>query len=131
MKRRGSFQLHGTGSPHLVLEGPVALGDGVALWDALRSALAQLQPGAQATLDLSRVPRADGGSMALLVFLRAEASTRGVQLELAGANPEVQQILALYHGDPPPTLPEHQRPEGMPSQVGRESLGTVPGAHQR
>jgi phospholipid/cholesterol/gamma-HCH transport system permease protein len=125
MKRRGSFQLHGMGSLHLVLEGPVALGDGVALWDALRPALAQLQPGAQATLDLSRVPRADGGSMALLVFLRAEASTRGVELELAGANPEVQQILALYHGDVAPSLPEHPRPEGMLSQVGRESLATV------
>jgi phospholipid/cholesterol/gamma-HCH transport system permease protein len=125
MKTRGSFQLHGTGSAHLVLEGPVALGDGGALWDALRPALAQLQPGAQATLDLSRVPRADGGSMALLVFLRAEASARGVQLDLAGANPEVQQILALYRGDAPPSMPEHERPEGMLSQMGRETLATV------
>jgi phospholipid/cholesterol/gamma-HCH transport system permease protein len=125
MKRRGSFQLHGTGSTHLVLEGPVAFGDGGALWDALRPALAQLQPGERATLDLSRVPRADGGSMALLVFLRAEASARGVRLELAGANPEVQQILELYRGDAPPSLPEHERPQGMLSQLGRETLATV------
>ena len=124
-KRRGSFQLHGIGSPQLVLEGPVAFGDGGALWDALRPALAQLQPGAQATLDLSRVPRADGGSMALLVFLRAEASARGVQLELAGANPEVRQILELYRGDMAPSLPEHEQPQGMLSQLGRETLATV------
>src|ERR1700737_4434460 len=125
MKRRGSFQLHGIGSPQLALEGPVAFGDGGALWDALRPALAQLQPGAQATLDLSRVPRADGGSMALLVFLRAEASARGVHLELAGASPEGQEILALYRGDAPPSLPEHERPERMLAQVGRETLATV------
>jgi phospholipid/cholesterol/gamma-HCH transport system permease protein len=123
--RRGSFQLHGIGSRQLVLEGPVAFDDGGALWDALRPALAQLEPGTQATLDLSRVPRADGGSMALLVFLRAEASTRGVQLELAGANPQVRQILELYHGDAPPSLPEHMQPEDVLSQVGRETLATV------
>jgi phospholipid/cholesterol/gamma-HCH transport system permease protein len=127
MRRRekGSFQLHGIGSPQLVLEGPVAFDDGGALWDALRPALAQLQPGAQASLDLSRVPRADGGSMALLVYLRAEAAARGVQLELAGANPEVRQILELYRGDAPPSLPEHKRPEGILSQLGRETLATV------
>jgi phospholipid/cholesterol/gamma-HCH transport system permease protein len=125
MRRRGSFQLHGIGSRQLILEGPVAFDDGGALWDALRPALAQLQPGARATLDLSRVPRADGGSMALLVFLRAEASARGVQLELAGANPEVRQILELYRGDVPPSLPEHEGPEGMLEQVGRETLATV------
>jgi phospholipid/cholesterol/gamma-HCH transport system permease protein len=124
-RRRGSFQLHGLGSPQLVLEGPVGFDDGRALWDALRPALAQLQPGARATLDLSRVPRADGGSMALLVYLRAEASVRGVQLELAGANPEVRQILELYHGDTAPSLPEHERPQGMLSQLGRETLATV------
>ena len=125
MRRRGSFQLHGIGSRQLILEGPVVFDDGGALWDALRPALAQLQPGARATLDLSRVPRADGGSMALLVFLRAEASARGVQLELAGANPEVRQILELYRGDVPPSLPEHEGPEGMFEQVGRETLATV------
>jgi phospholipid/cholesterol/gamma-HCH transport system permease protein len=123
--KKGSFQLHGIGSPQLVLEGPVAFDDGGALWNALRPALGQLQPGAQASLDLSRVPRADGGSMALLVFLRAEAAARGVQLELAGANPEVRQILELYRGDAPPSLPEHKRPQGMLSQLGRETLATV------
>jgi phospholipid/cholesterol/gamma-HCH transport system permease protein len=124
-RTRGSFQLHGIGSRQLVLEGPVAFDDGGALWDALRPALAQLEPGTQATLDLSRVPRADGGSMALLVFLRGEASKRGVHLELAGANPEVKQILALYHGDTPPSFPEHEEPQAMLSQLGRETLVTV------
>src|SRR6267378_7389311 len=116
MRRRGSFQLHGIGSRQLVLEAPVVFDDGGALWDALRPALAQLQPGARATLDLSRVPRADGGSMALLVFLRAEASARGVQLELAGANPEVRQILELYRGDMAPSLPEHEGRRGCSSR---------------
>jgi phospholipid/cholesterol/gamma-HCH transport system permease protein len=77
----------------LRLSGSLELTEGETLWGELRR---QLGPSRKVRLDLSKVEKADGACVSLLVALQAESAERGGGLEFAGANEDVRKLLELY-----------------------------------
>src|SRR5260221_2839235 len=72
--------------------------------------------------DLSEVRAADGGVMALLVDLRSELASKGVQAELVGASGNVRTIVDLYSGHEIIERQKKRAPESAIEQVGRAAL---------
>jgi len=72
--------------------------------------------------DLSNVHAADGGVMALLVELRSELATRGVNAELTGAAKQIETIVNLYAGHASVTTRKRRKPEGTVEQIGRATF---------
>lgn len=112
----------GAGKRCLIFEGRLGFSDAPRLWRDLSSALASGQRGDVIDFDLGAVEAVDGGTMALLVHLRAEARQRGVEIELVGARDTVQKIVHLYHGDEKPVRRRRRTHESALEQVGRETV---------
>ena len=109
----------------LALRGRFELAGAGAVWDELRGRTAALTRGDHVALDLSGVEAIDGGTMALLVHLRAELATRGVVAELVDGDERVQALVHLYAGDSPPAPQKRRRHEGFFAQVGRATIEVV------
>jgi phospholipid/cholesterol/gamma-HCH transport system permease protein len=104
------------------LEGRLTLATAAETWGALQERAKGLASGARLALDLSRVESIDGGTMALLVQLRAELAARGVHAELTGATERVQALVHLYAGDVVPARRTRARAEGTLAQIGRATI---------
>ena len=94
--------------------------DASAIWRDVR----KQTDGASAPLafDLSEVRAADGGIMALLVDVRSELASKGIQAELVGASGNVQTIVELYSGHQVIERQKQRVPESAIEQVGRAAL---------
>ncbi len=71
---------------------------------------------------MSKVEAIDGGSMALLVQLRADLFRRGARSEFVGANEHVQKLIGLYRGDVRVGRLVKPRPVGLLVQVGTATM---------
>jgi phospholipid/cholesterol/gamma-HCH transport system permease protein len=104
------------GATELHLRGALTLADGDALWESLHQ---QLGDSANVRVDLSEVRQIDGAGAALLIALARECEAAGGTVELAGANDQVQRVLALYTPAHSETAPEHTETRvGFIEQVG-------------
>ena len=91
-----AWEIHRDGR-RLELAGELRLGDGPAIWRALRAEAGR--PGEALDLDLSRATAVDGAIMSLLVDLRARIQARGARCELHTASPQLASLVHLYGGD--------------------------------
>src|SRR5260221_14130252 len=73
--------------------------------------------------DLSEVRAADGGVMALLVDLRSELASKGVQAELVGASGNVRTIVDLYSGHEVIAQQTRRGADRATEQVGGAGVG--------
>ena len=96
--------------------------DTASLWAQLLEATRTVAPGESFQFDLSQLASADGGSLALLVQLRAELLRRGATCEFTGASPHLQELLELYRAEAPLAPAVRKRPRGMLEQVGSATL---------
>ncbi len=110
------------GDDTLALEGRLTLATATETWRRLQARLSDVGPGTSLELDMSRVEAIDGGTMALLVQLRAELAARGVKVELIGARDDVQALIHLYKGDLAPRRRARPAHEGMLAQIGRGTI---------
>lgn len=109
-------------SPTLLFTGTLSFAGTDALWATVSAAAAKVGTGQRLDFDMTKVDEVDGGSMALLVALRADLHRRGVTSEFLGAGERVLQVISLYSGDVKAgPLPE-RRPIGLFDQVGRATL---------
>jgi phospholipid/cholesterol/gamma-HCH transport system permease protein len=113
------YQIQKEGST-IRLSGELRTHDASAIWrdvckqtDGVSGALA---------FDLSEVRATDGGVMALLVDLRSELASKGVQAELVGASGNVRTIVDLYSGHEVIEQQKKRVPESAIEQVGRAAL---------
>jgi phospholipid/cholesterol/gamma-HCH transport system permease protein len=113
------YQIQKEGST-IRLSGELRLHDASAIWRDV----CQQTEGVSGALafDLSEVRVADGGVMALLVDLRSELASKGVQAELVSARGNVQTIVDLYSGHEAVEQQQKRRPESAIEQVGRAAL---------
>jgi ABC-type nitrate/sulfonate/bicarbonate transport system ATPase subunit/ABC-type transporter Mla MlaB component len=111
----------------LGLSGTLTFVEAAPSWVRWRASLEQLRPGQRFDFDMSRVEVIDGGSMALLVALRAELHRRGVRSEFIGAPQAVQRLIQLYSGDVKVgPLPQRRAP-GLLDQLGSSTLSVLVG----
>ncbi len=89
----------GTGAVTLRFEGQLVFSEAALLWKDLLVHTRSVGAGDRLDLQLSGLSAVDGGSMALLVQIRADLTRRGASSELLGAGPQVQELLHLYRGD--------------------------------
>jgi phospholipid/cholesterol/gamma-HCH transport system permease protein len=109
------------GAAALKLEGRLTFEDAGDLWTELQKNLAQVDAGQQVDFDMSSVEQVDGGSMALLVQLRADLHRRGAKAEFVGAVDHVQEIISLYRGDVKVGRPKRRRAQGLLDQIGERT----------
>jgi phospholipid/cholesterol/gamma-HCH transport system permease protein len=109
--------------PALQLEGRLVFAESARLWRELSEHAARAQSGEALDFDLSRVAHVDGGTMALLVHLRAELRLRDVRCELVGAQGAVQDIVRLYQGAQGHTRRKARATEGGLAQIGAATVG--------
>lgn len=111
----------------LELSGTLTFAEAAPSWARWSASLEQVQRGQRFDFDMSRVDEIDGGSMALLVALRAELHRRGVRSEFIGAPQQVQRIIQLYSGDVKVgPLPKRRAP-GLLAQLGSSTLAVLRG----
>lgn len=103
------------------LAGELRLEDAAELWRLLHEATADIREG-KVVLDVDGVTKADGGSMALLVELRAELHARGVDLDVTGASHKVEPIVKLYMCDEAPCPLYQRETESVIAQIGRSTI---------
>lgn len=115
--------------PGVSLGGTFDFADVVTLWDRLRD-VTRGATGPTFDIDLSRVDRIDGGSMALLVTLRAELSGRGIEVDIVGAEGTVKDLVHLYGGDVDARPRRKRAPESLLSHIGRATLEYADDAKQ-
>ena len=108
--------------PRLVIEGQLIFGEAAALWHELSAHLDPLQAGEELDFDMAGVESVDGGTMALLVHLRAVLRLRSVRCDFIGAQGSVLEIVRLYRGDEKPVRRHKRYPEGGFEQVGRTTV---------
>ena len=130
MTSRGDIAPAAATATTFPLEGRLTLATAAATWAALHERAKGLSTGERIALDLSAVESIDGGTMALLVQLRADLAARGVGAELTGAKEGVQELVHLYAGDVAPTRRRTRRGEGTLAQIGRATIEFF-GATQR
>ena len=106
------------GAVALHLAGRLGFADAGQLWVALGTATAPVTRGHQLDFDMTQVERVDGGSMALLVQLRADLHGRGARSEFIGASAPVQAIIRLYRGDVRAGPLRRRRAPSLLAQVG-------------
>ncbi|MBS1152744.1 MAG: uncharacterized protein H6Q89_4442 [Myxococcaceae bacterium] len=109
----------------LQLEGPLTFAGSGALWSDLNRKIGAIDPGARLDFDMSKVERVDGGSMALLVQLRADLHRRGATSEFIGAGEQVQKIIHLYRGDVRVGVRTRRRARGTLEQIGAATLAIL------
>ena len=110
------------GVQQLSLQGRLVFQEALAIWDDVKARIADLKKGDQIEFDMTDVQAIDGGTMALLVHLRAELSARGVRAEFAGAGENVQALIHLYRGDIKADRRKKRKAEGSLAQVGRATV---------
>ena len=107
------------------IEGTIRFNDGPALWSSMLASVSGVQKGSRLDFDVSRVDEIDGGSMALLVQMRADLSRRGATCDFVGASGQVQKLIALYRGDVRVGKLLKPRRVGFLDQVGTATLDVV------
>jgi phospholipid/cholesterol/gamma-HCH transport system permease protein len=82
----------------LRLHGQLTIDDAGTLRDELKSAAGGLDPGRLVRFDLSSLEQADGAAIALLMRSQAELLSRGVEVDLFGANADIAELLGVFSG---------------------------------
>jgi phospholipid/cholesterol/gamma-HCH transport system permease protein len=114
----------------LELKGTLTFAGVGPLWASLTESIADVKKGEQLDFDVSKVEAVDGGSMALLVALRADLHRRGATSEFIGADPQLQKVIALYRGDVKVGPRKRRRARGMLDHLGGSTLETLEGFRQ-
>ncbi|WP_205633614.1 ABC transporter permease [Labilithrix luteola] len=122
-KQRGepAFRFEREGEGLIRLAGELRLEDAAELWRLLHEATNGLKAG-KVIVDVDGVTKADGGSMALLVELRAELAARGVDMDVTGASKVVEPIVSLYMCDEAPCPLYRHETESTVAQIGRATI---------
>lgn len=110
----GVFVLH--------LSGVLLLSGAAALWQEVQRAGGAIQPGQTLNFDMAGVEAVDGGTIALLVQVRADLHRSGAVSEFVGAAPNVQEIIHLYRGDMKVGPIRRPRPRKMLEQLGSATV---------
>ena len=106
------------GALALRLEGRFAFIDGPAIWSEIQRGLSP-RPSGKIRIDLSGVEAIDGGAMALIVQLKWDLQTEGLDCAFVGAAGKVARILELYAGSARPKRRKRQRPVSVLAQIGQ------------
>ena len=89
----------GSGVSVLKLSGRLVLSEAAALWGDLHTHADRVAPGQTLNFDMDEVEHVDGGSMALLVQVRADLHQRKAASEFVGGSDGVQELIHLFRGD--------------------------------
>ncbi len=115
----------GAGSRSLELGGVLTFAESGQLWVDLSKNLSEVGQGQRIDFDMSKVEQVDGGSMALLVQLRADLHRRGASAEFVGAADQIQEIIHLYRGDVRVGRRNKRRARSGLEQVGASTLAIL------
>jgi phospholipid/cholesterol/gamma-HCH transport system permease protein len=115
----------GEGGAALQLEGRLTFPEAGALWSELVERVDGVGKGGRLDFDMSKVAQVDGGSMALLVQLRAGLHRRGATSEFVGADRQAQQIIHLYRGDVRVGRLAKRRAQRLLEQIGQATLAVA------
>ena len=115
----------GEGAALLQFEGRLTFADAGALWREVLKNVGAVDKGQRVDFDMSKVEAVDGGSMALLVQLRAGLHRRGATSEFIGANDRAQKIIHLYRGDIRVGPLAKRRAQGLLEQIGAATASLV------
>lgn len=110
------------GAAVLQLAGTLSFAETSHLWAELSHAIEGTTKGQRLDFDMSAVTTVDGGSMALLVALRAELHRRGATSEFIGAAAPLQHVIALYRGDVKVGRLKKRKPRGLLDQLGGSTV---------
>ena len=113
------------GAAALQIEGKLTFAEAGALWVDLVKSVETADKGHRIDFDMSKVEVVDGGSMALLVQLRADLHRRGATSEFIGAEDHIQEIIHLYRGDVRVGKFKKRRPQHLLEQIGQSTLGIL------
>ncbi|MCC6524934.1 MAG: MlaE family lipid ABC transporter permease subunit [Polyangiaceae bacterium] len=117
---RAAFSVE-RGDGRLLLGGDLGLPVAARLWRDLHT-LSRAAPPPRLDLDLGGVAAVDGAAMALLVELRAELATRGIECEIVGASRRLEPLVHLYGGHAPPRLRATPARTGWLERLGRATV---------
>lgn len=106
----------------VVLGGSLTLEQAPALWMRVSELLERSGGKQLVTVDLSGVETVDGACMALLVHLRGELKTRGIESALHGGSPAVRRVVDLYGGRRRPRARRVRRGRNAVEQVGQATI---------
>ncbi len=112
------LQEEGSGVFTLRFSGTLVLAGAASLWQEVQQAASQLTAGQTLNFDMSGVETVDGGTIALLVQVRADLHRMGAVSEFVAAPPSVQEIIHLYRGDVKVGPLRRRRPRKMLEQIG-------------
>ncbi|MHB8877420.1 MAG: MlaE family lipid ABC transporter permease subunit [Myxococcaceae bacterium] len=115
---------HGGGAA-LQLEGRLTFAGAGTMWSELAESVEAVGRGERLDFDMSGVEQVDGGSMALLVQLRAGLHRRGATSEFIGADEQAQKIIHLYRGDALVGRLKRRRPQKLLAQIGENTLAVL------
>lgn len=113
------------GAAAVQIEGRLTFAEAGALWTELSPGVESVGKGQRLDFDMSKVEVIDGGSMALLVQLRALLHRRGAASEFIGAGDLAQKLIHLYRGDVRVGKRKKRRAPGLLAQVGTSTLAIV------
>lgn len=113
------------GAAALRIEGRLTFAEAGPLWSDLIKNVEKVDKGQRIDFDMSQVEQVDGGSMALLVQLRADLHRRGAASEFMGADDHVQKIIHLYRGDVRVGRLKKRRARGLMEQIGASTLAIL------
>lgn len=112
------LQEEGSGVFTLRFSGTLVLAGAASLWQEVQQAASQITAGQTLNFDMSGVETVDGGTIALLVQVRADLHRMGAVSEFVAAPPSVQEIIHLYRGDVKVGPLRRRRPRKMLEQIG-------------
>lgn len=104
------------------LGGSITLEQAPALWMRVSDVLERSAEKRRVTMDLSGVDAIDGACMALLVHLRGELKTRGIESVIQGGSPAVRRVVDLYGGRRRPRARRVRRARNAVEQVGQATI---------
>ncbi len=110
------------GHAELLVQGRLAFQQTAVLWQDLVAHTSSVQKGETLNFEMSQVASIDGGSMALLVQLRAELHRRGATSEFIGAAAHIKDMVHLYRGDVTVGARKKRKPQGLLNDVGKATL---------
>ncbi len=110
------------GGKALRIEGSVRFEDGPALWAQVLEQTKQVEKTQRCDFDMSALDDIDGGSVALLVQLRADLYRRGASSDFIGGSGQVQKLIQLYRGDVKVGRLSKPRRPGLLDQIGTATL---------
>ena len=114
----------------LELAGRLTFAEAGALWAELTKTVAPAAKGQRIDFDMSKVEGVDGGSMALLVQLRADLHRKGATSEFVGASEAIQAIIHLYRGDVLVGPLKKLHAKGLLEQIGGATYALIDGVKQ-